>query len=177
MIFFLKFISSFQESGKFMVTFNPKRDVREKLLSSFGTEAGKPTESKGHLVFAYPTGQKLFVPVTTLISTPFVTGSAARLYFGVCHVRHQCEGILLISNPTDAPARWIVQHVAGGGKWKNGTAIRVKGFEQIIPEVDDPSVFDITPNSGLVEGPTVSVAAALSAPPKDYNRKLVSMNC
>jgi hypothetical protein len=44
------------------------------------------------------------------------------------------------------------------------------GFDERGPEVDDPSVFEITPNAGLVEGPTVSVSAATAAPPKDLNR-------
>ena len=153
-----------------MITFNPKKQVREQLLSAFGTETGKPTDSKGHLIFAYPTGQKLFVPIITAISTPYISGSSPRMYFGICHVRHNCNGVFLLSNPTDVPARWTVQHVPGGGKWKNTTAIRVKGFEQEIEE-DDPEVFSLTPNNGMVEGPTVSVAATMAAPPKDYNRR------
>jgi hypothetical protein len=48
----------------------------------------------------------------------------------------------------------------------------VKGFEgPNVPEVDDPAVFEITPNQGTLLGPTVSVAAAIAAPPKDYNRE------
>lgn len=153
-----------------MLAFNPRRNVREQLLATFGTEAGKPTESKGALVFAYPTGQKLRIPVITAISTPFITGSSPRLYFGVCHVRENCNAVYLVSNPTDVPARWTVTHVPGGGAWKQTTAIRVKGFDQNIPETDDPNVFIITPNAGMIEGPTVSVTAAMAAPPKDYNR-------
>ncbi len=154
-----------------MITFNPKKQIREQLLSSFGSETGKPTNSVGHLIFAYPTGQKLFVPVITAISTPYICGSSPRLYFGICHVRHSCNAIFLLSNPTDVPGRWTVQHVPGGGKWKHTTAIRVKGFEQDTVEEDDPTVFTISPNHGVIEGPTVSVAAAMAAPPKDYNRK------
>mmetsp|Transcript_22826 Transcript_22826/g.24963 ORF Transcript_22826/g.24963 Transcript_22826/m.24963 type:complete len:278 (+) Transcript_22826:531-1364(+) len=139
-------------------------------MSTFGKEYGKPTEQKSFLLFTYPTGQSLRLPVITAISTPFITGSAPRLFFGTCHVQRTCQGIFLLSNPTDVPARWTISHVPGGGQWKQSTAIRVKGFER-IPEVDDPTVFQITPISGVVEGPTVSVAAAMAAPPKDYNRK------
>jgi hypothetical protein len=60
--------------------------------------------------------------------------------------------------------------VPGGGQWKQSTAIRVKGFEKAT-ELDDPTVFQISPNNGVIDGPTVSVAATMAAPPKDYNRK------
>lgn len=152
-----------------MVAFQPKRSLREQIIASFGGDAGKPTEARGDLIFSYPTGQKLHVPLVTSISTPFITGSSPRLYFGICHVREQCQALYLISNPTDVPARWTVAHVPNGGAWKPASAIRVKGFEQ-IPEEDDPEVFTVTPNAGSVEGPTVSIAAAMAAPPKDYNR-------
>ncbi len=49
------------------------------------------------------------------------------------------------------------------------------GFDDRVVEVDDPSVFNITPDSGMVSGPTVSVSAAVAAPPKDFNRKYVIM--
>lgn len=153
-----------------MVAFQPKRSLREEIIASFGSDTGKPTEARGFLQFAYPTGQLLKVPLVTAISTPFISGSSPRLYFGICHVRAQANALFLLSNPTDVPARWTVQHVAQGGAWKPASAIRVKGFEQVA-EVDDPDVFTITPNAGLVEGPTVSVAAAMAAPPKDYNRR------
>ncbi len=55
------------------------------------------------------------------------------------------------------------------------TTIRVKGFDAKEPEVDDPTVFRISPDCGLVDGPTVSTAAATSAPPKDTLRRLVSI--
>jgi hypothetical protein len=109
------------------------------------------------------------LPVLLSISTPYLFGSAPRLYFGVCHVRETCVALYLLCNPTDVPAQWSVDHVPDGGKWKQGSAIRVKGFES-ISEVDDPSVFVITPSNGRVQGPTVSVAAAMAAAPKDYNR-------
>lgn len=68
------------------------------------------------------------------------------------------------------PARWTVKHVQDGGKWRIGTAIRVRGFDQQTTDVDDPTVFTITPDTGVIEGPTVSVSAAMAAPPKDFNR-------
>lgn len=71
------------------------------------------------------------------------------------------------------PARWTVAHVPGEGAWRRSTAIRVRGFSELAPEVDDPSVFEISPDAGLVLGPTVSVVAAVAAPPRDYNRKYV----
>eukprot|EP01033_Poteriospumella_lacustris_P001452 gene1452-1054_t len=152
-----------------MGTFGRIVQLLPHIIASFGGDAGKPTEARGDLIFSYPTGQKLHVPLVTSISTPFITGSSPRLYFGICHVRQQCQAMYLISNPTDVPARWTVTHVPHGGAWKPASAIRVKGFEQ-IPEEDDPEVFTVTPNAGSVEGPTVSIAAAMAAPPKDYNR-------
>lgn len=164
-----------------MVSFHPKRHLKESLISSFGTieggggggSTGKPTETKGQILFGFPTGQTLHWPATVSISTPFLTGSSPRLYFGICHVRKDCQALYLLSNPTDVPGRWTVSHVTHGGAWKQSTAIRVKGFEQ-VPEEDDPSVFSLSPDCGLVDGPTVSVAAAMAAPPKDYNNHSVS---
>lgn len=92
------------------------------------------------------------------------------MYFGVCHTSQTCQGLYLITNPTDVPASWTVEHVAGGGAWKKGTVIKVPGFEPKYTEVDDPSVFEISPRNGVVMGPTVSVTAAVAAPPKDFNR-------
>jgi hypothetical protein len=83
-----------------------------------------------------------------------------------------CDGVLLLSNPTQVTAVWTVTHIPGAGAVVKKTAIRVKGFEgPNVPEVDDPAVFVITPNQGTQLGPTVSVAAAIAAPPKDYNRE------
>jgi hypothetical protein len=83
-----------------------------------------------------------------------------------------CDGVLLLSNPTQVTAVWTVTHIPGAGAVVKKTAIRVKGFEgPNVPEVDDPGVFEITPNQGTLLGPTVSVAAAIAAPPKDYNRE------
>jgi hypothetical protein len=81
-----------------------------------------------------------------------------------------CQALYLLRNPTDVPARWTVRHVPGGGQWRQATAIRVRGFDQMNVDVDDPQVFNITPSGGIIEGPTVSVSAAMAAPPKDFNR-------
>lgn len=147
--------------------------MREKLLTTFRSEAGNPTEQVGKLVFSYATGQSLHVPIIAKISTPFLAASSPRMYFGVCQTTQACEGILLLTNPTNVPARWTVAHVPGEGAWRRSTAIRVRGFSETAPEVDDPSVFEISPDAGYVLGPTVSVTAAVAAPPRDYNRRFV----
>jgi hypothetical protein len=49
------------------------------------------------------------------------------MFFGCCHVTFNTEGTLLLSNPTDVPARWTVMHMAGTGTVKKISAIRVKG--------------------------------------------------
>ena len=153
------------------MAFNPRKDLREKLMNTFSSEAGNPTEQRGKLIFSYATGQSLHVPIIAKISTPFLAGSCPRMSFGVCHTTESCEGILLLTNPTSVPASWTVAHVPGEGAWRRSTAIRVRGFSEGPPEVDDPTVFDISPNAGLVLGPTVSVTAAVAAPPRDYNRR------
>lgn len=145
--------------------------MRESLIESLSREAGQSLEQKGALVFTYSTGQILHLPLITRIGTPFLIGSSPRVHFGVCHVTKPCEGILMLSNPTNVPATWTVAHVPGGGAWKKSTAIRVKGFADKAVELDDPNVFEITPNAGSVAGPTVSISAAVAAPPKDFNRK------
>ena len=140
-------------------------------MKTFGKEAGLPTEQRGHVVFSYSTGQRLYYPVITSISTPYLAGSAPRLFFGTCRVGESCKAIFLLSNPTDVPARWTVSHVDGGGSWRKTTTIRVGSFKEPPVETDDPQVFEITPTTGQVPGPTVSVAAAVAAPPKDFNRR------
>ena len=96
------------------------------------------------------------------------------MYFGVCSVPNNCDGTLLLSNPTDVPASWTVLHVpspGGNASTLRASTIRVKGFEEKgRPQVDDPSVFEISPNVGTILGPTVSVTAAMAAPPNDINR-------
>jgi hypothetical protein len=81
---------------------------------------------------------------------------------------------VLLSNPTDVVAKWTVSHVPGAGANSKVSSIRVKGFNQNpVPQVDDPSVFTISPNNGQVIGPTVSPSAAMYCPPNDVNRKYV----
>jgi len=159
------------ESTSLSLAFNPHKDLRKLLLTSFAQEAGKAAEQTGALVLSYATGQRMQVPLVAKISTPFLTGSSPRVFFGTCHTAQTCKALFLLSNPTDVPARWTVQHIPGGGKWKSSTAIRVAGFEPKEEDVDDPSVFEITPNAGMVEGPTVSVTSTVAAPAKDFNRK------
>ncbi len=93
------------------------------------------------------------------------------MFFGVCHVVKNCQGTLLLSNPTDVTAVWSVSHVPGAGAVTKKTAIRVAGFKDPPVELDDPTVFEISPTEGVLLGPTVSVTAAIAAPPKDYNRE------
>ena len=93
------------------------------------------------------------------------------MYFGTCHTSLNCEGTLLLSNPTRVKATWRVIHIPGGGGAARTTAIRVSGFDKSLPDFDDPSVFQITPESGDLEGPTVSSGAAVACPPKDVNRR------
>lgn len=149
--------------------------MRENIIGSFGKDAGKPTELDGKLILSYSTGQSMHIPLITKISTPFLSGSAPRLYMGVVLVNSNAgikeNGIFMLSNPTDVDAKWIVSHVPGGGAWKKSSAIRVKGFAEPPEEEDDPSVFYLTPSSGVVAGPTVSVTAAMAAPAKDFTRK------
>lgn len=160
-----------QESASVTIAFNPKKNLRNSILETLGQDSGQSFEQRGLLVFSFSTGQVLHLPIIVRIGTPFLVGSTPRVYFGVCHVSHPCEGIFMLSNPTNVQARWSVAHVPGGGAWKKSTAIRVKGFAEKAPDLDDPDVFEISPENGLVEGPTVSVSAAVAAPPKDFNRK------
>jgi hypothetical protein len=149
--------------------------MREMIIGSFGKDAGKPTELEGKLILSYSTGQSMHIPLVTKISTPFLSGSAPRLYMGVVLVSANRDvrdkAVYLLSNPTDVDAKWTVAHVPGGGAWKKNSAIRVKGFAEPPEEEDDPTVFSLTPESGVVAGPTVSVAATMAAPPKDFTRK------
>eukprot|EP01038_Epipyxis_sp_PR26KG_P007446 gene7446-10147_t len=158
------------------ISFQPKRDAREKLFHTLTSnnvlDSGKPVEQNGYLIINCSTGQILQIPILTNIVTPFLNGSSPKLFFGVCHTMQSCSGTFLLSNPTNVPAVWTVTHVEGGGIWKKSSAIRVKGFDDKPTEVDDPSVFTITPSSGAVMGPTLSTASAIAAPPKDLNRRV-----
>ena len=129
---------------------------------------------KGQLYLAFATGQALTVPLSAELATPFIAGSSPRLFFGACHVSSACNGVLLLSNPTPVAAKWTVAHVPAtldkSGHVKRNNTIRVKGFIEPEPMVDEPSVFTISPDAGQLLGPTVSVTAALACPPKDANR-------
>lgn len=133
-------------------------------------ESTKSTDQAGFLILTFSTGHSLQFPLLAQLSTPFITASSPRLYFGVCHATKFAEGMLLLSNPTDVVAQWSVEHVPGAVNGPRITNIRVKGFESQGPEVDDPSVFEISPTAGSLEGPTLSVASTVGAPPKDIVR-------
>jgi hypothetical protein len=161
-----------QQSAYFSVAFMPKKTFRKTLSTTVvGAEAGdKPTEADGKLVITFSTGQSLHVPISAKVATPFITASSPNLWFGTCHVTATTEGTLMLSNPTDVPARWTVAHVPSSETTKRVSAIQVAGYNERGPETDDPSVFDITPGTGVVRGPTLSVVSAVGAPPKDLNR-------
>lgn len=143
--------------------------TKKEMLGS--TNASKPPSQEGKLIITFSTGQSLHFPLAAQLSTPFLTASSPRVYFGVCHATKFTEGIILLSNPTDVTARWSVEHIPGANNGPRVTAIRVTGFEDKGPEVDDPSVFSLSATSGSLEGPTQSVAAAVAAPPKDTIRR------
>ena len=161
-----------QQSASFSVAFMPKRDFRQSLKTTLvGVEGGgKPTQAEGRLIVAFSTGQSLVVPISAKVATPFITASSSSLWFGVCHVTATIEGTLLLSNPTDVPARWTVAHVPSTDAPRRTSSIQVAGFNERGPESDDPSVFEIGPGTGVVRGPTISVPSAVGAPPKDFNR-------
>lgn len=83
------------------------------------------------------------------------------------------EGVLLLCNPTDVPARWTVAHVPSNETTKRVSEILVEGYNERGPETDDPMVFEFSPTVGTVQGPTVSPESAVGAPPKDFNRTYV----
>ena len=153
------------------MSFNPTRSLRETLTQTQKPESGPVPDEKGLLVLAFSTGQRINLPLCAQIASPFLIGSAPHLVFGTVNVGFETDGVLLLSNPTAAAARWAVSHVPGAGKGKRTTAIKVPGFVVPEPEIDDPDAFLVTPSAGLVSGPTVSVVAATAALPKDYNRR------
>jgi hypothetical protein len=143
-------------------------------LASFSAESGRPCEQWGSLRCEFSTGQALHVPIRTLIRTPYLAGSSPRLSFGTCYITRHTDGLFLLRNPTEVEARWTVEHVVNGGIWGRTTAIRVGGFvEETVSkeQVDEPEVFKITPQSGVLEGPTLSTSAAIAAPAKDFLRR------
>ena len=161
-----------QKSARYLVAFTPRRDLRNKMLHSSAKGAvGSPdVKESGSITITFSTGHSVLVPVTAALSTPFISASSPRLYFGVCHTSKEAEGTLLLNSPTDVLARWSVQHIPGAGSSRKVSAIRVQGFAPPPSQDDDPTVFDITPNSGVLQGPTVSPTAAMYCPPNDVNR-------
>jgi hypothetical protein len=170
-------------SVRFLLSFLPKKELRQTLLhntSLTGMDATKKeviTENeKGNLIISFSTGQQIYIPLSVTIATPFLTASSPRMSYGVCHVTRACQGVLLLSNPTDVIAKWTVIHVPETNKSKKISSIRVKGFENqsnAKPE-DDPTVFEISQHFGEISGPTVSPTAATYCPPNDLNRRYLS---
>ena len=160
------------QSANFSIAFMPRKDFRQSLKTTLvGAGAGdKPTEAQGKMIVTFSTGQCLHVPIHAKVATPFITASSPNLWFGVCQVTTSTEGTVLLSNPTDVPAKWTVAHVPASETTKRVSAIQVAGYNERGPETDDPTVFNITPNMGIVRGPSISVQSAVGAPPKDLNR-------
>jgi hypothetical protein len=163
-----------RQSETFSVAFTPTRDLRSTLFSTSSIDASKEKMERGVLHLAFSTGQALSIPLSAELATPFISASSPRMFFGACHVAQTCTGVLLLNNPTPVMAKWTVAHVPATldatGHVKRGTSIRVKGFIEPEAQVDEPSVFSLTPDAGQLLGPTVSVTAALACPPKDVNR-------
>lgn len=167
-----------EATANVMVVLAPKRDLREALKEGSGasTKSVKQREETGNLVLSFWTGQRLRIPVNVVLATPLITVSSPKVNFGVCHASKSCEGTVLLSNPTDVIARWTVVHVPatdpsfGGKTLRKTSTIRVGGFEERAAPVDDPDVFSIGPNAGMVEGPSISITAAMQCPSKDFTR-------
>lgn len=156
----------------FNIVYTPRRDLRETLLRGTGAvEASTLVEAKekqdgdsGTVVISFATGQRLQFPVTVSLITPFIFANTSKLTFGVVHTSKVCEGSMLLSNPTTAPACWTVSALEPNGQMKRISTIRVAGYAEKPPTEDESSVFTFTPSSGTVEGPTVSIEAAMAAP-------------
>jgi hypothetical protein len=86
-------------------------------------------------------------------------------------VTKSSDATFLLSNPTRISGNWEVHHIPGGGGSNRTTSILVSGFDKALPYFDEPSVFEITPSSGVIDGPTVSPSAAVACLPKDVNRR------
>ena len=165
-------------STSFTVAFTPSRNMRQTVARPRDvTVGGQANEEEGNLVVTFSTGQRLYVPLLGSITTPFIAVSSPKVNFGVCRVGANCEGLILLTNPSLVNARWTVSHVppvrneaSRRKKANDALAIRVPGYTYPEPETDDPSVFIITPSAGQVAGPTLTVTAAIAAMPKDVNR-------
>ena len=165
-------------SYSFKLDFAPSRNMRATIAQPRDvTVGGSANTEDGQLVVSFNTGQRLSLPLLGSIATPFIVGSAPDVNFGVCRVGANCDGTLLLTNPTPVGAKWTVKHVppiksdaSRRKKANDAMAIRVPGYSYPDPETDDPSVFIITPSAGMLAGPTVTVTAATAAMPKDVNR-------
>ena len=94
------------------------------------------------------------------------------MFFGICHTSKSCQGMFYLLNPIDVPAKWNLTHEPMDSNTENvRTAIRVDGYNERGPDVDDPSVFEITPTSGLLFGPTISTANTSEFFEKERNKK------
>lgn len=64
-----------QEKTTFVIAFTPKREMRDSLLTMASVEASKERNSEGLLTITYSTGQRIEVPITATLSTPFISGN------------------------------------------------------------------------------------------------------
>jgi hypothetical protein len=69
-----------QEKTSFVVVFTPKRDMRDALLTMASVEASKERTSDGLLTISFSTGQRIEVPMTAILSTPFISGYIEQSY-------------------------------------------------------------------------------------------------
>jgi hypothetical protein len=127
-------------------------------------------KEEGRLIIAFSTGQILHISINAEIALPFLTASSPGMFFGMCQVSKNCEGMFLLQNPTNVPAKWSFNHEPNDPSTVRVSNIHVQGYIERGPDTDDPSVFEITPGSGLLLGPTLSAASAMGAPAKDFNR-------
>ncbi len=154
-----------------MVSYAPKRDIRDTLRTQVTTDKSKDLTESGKLLLSFATGQSLSIPIEVNINTPFIFASSPDMELGVCQVGKSCTGIMLLSNPTSTDAYYTITPVPGSGATSRPSAIRVQGFNADSAEpIDDPSVFSFSPQQGRLQGPTVSASSALAAPPKDETR-------
>lgn len=100
------------------------------------------------------------IPLNVNILTPFIFASSPLIEFGVCHVKLFTSGFIFLSNPSEVIANWKILHI-------KSQLIKTKDDKTI----DDESVFQFNVCKGLLHGPTISIAAAMSAQPIDHIRR------
>ena len=163
-----------QQSESFSIAFTPKKNLRNSLKSTSQADALSGKNESGNLYIKFSSGQGLQIPVSMKLSAPFITASTSKIHFGRCHTSTSANGFFLLSNLTPINAKWTITHIPAKldakGAIAKTSSIRVKGFLESAAQYDDPSVFMLHPSDGILEGPTLSVASSIAAPPSDVNR-------